>query len=332
MPTNQLSLPMASSAQSFKESTNILKQTFSEFTDDDCPRMAAALAYYTIFSLPPLLVLIITVAGLVLSAQQVEGWIEGQVGSMLGAETASQIQTMVESAQERVSGGFSFGLILSVAGLVFGATGVFAQLQKALNTAWEVEPDPESGGILTFFTKRVFSLGMILVVAFLLLVSLLLSSLISALAGQMGGLLPEGISSVVVWIINAAVSLAVITLLFAAIFKVLPDAKVTWRDVGVGAFVTAVLFVAGKFLIGLYIGQSDPGEAYGAAAALALLLVWVYYSAMIIFLGAEFTQIWARRHGSGIEPDEDAVRVVEEKRHLRGEEATRSEPDAASSR
>ena len=306
----------------------MLKQTFSEFTDDDCPRMAAALAYYTIFSLPPLLVLIITVAGVVLSEQQVEEWIQGQIGNMLGAQTSEQIGTMVANAQERVSGGFSLGLVLSIAGLLFGATGVFAQLQQALNKAWEVEPDPETGGIKNFLTKRVFSLGMILVIVFLLLVSLLLSSFISVFAGQLGSLLPGSLSTAVVWVINAVVSLAVITLLFAAIFKVLPDAIVAWRDVWVGAFVTALLFVIGKFLIGLYIGQSDPGEAYGAAAALALLLVWVYYSAMIIFLGAEFTQIWARRYGSGIEPDDDAVRVVEEKRRVRGgEENGRSKSD-----
>ena len=305
----------------------MLKQTFSEFTGDDCPRMAAALAYYTIFSLPPLLVLIITVAGVVLSEQQVEGWIQGQVGSMLGAQTSEQIQTMVENARESVSGGFSLGLILSIGGLLFGATGVFSQLQDALNTAWEVEPDPEAGGIMSFLTKRVFSLGMILVIAFLLLVSLLLSSFVSAFAGQMSRLLPGDISTAAAWIINAAVSFGVITLLFAAIFKVLPDAKVAWRDVWIGALATALLFVIGKFLISLYIGQSDPSEAYGAAAALALLLVWVYYSAMIVFLGAEFTQVWAQRRGAGIEPDEDAVRVVEEKRRVRGgEENGRSEP------
>ncbi|MGI9175735.1 MAG: YihY/virulence factor BrkB family protein [Rhodothermales bacterium] len=153
------------------------------------------------------------------------------------------------------------------------------------------------------------------------------SSFVSVFAGQMSRLLPGDISTAAAWIINAAVSFAVITLLFAAIFKVLPDAKVAWRDVWVGASVTALLFVIGKFLISLYIGQSDPSEAYGAAAALALLLVWVYYSAMIIFLGAEFTQVWARQRGSGIEPDEDAVRVVEEKRRVRvGEENGRSEP------
>ena len=311
-----------------REGVGILKQTFKEFARDDCPRMAAALSYYTIFSLPPLLVLIITLAGVFLSTQQVEGWIQGQVGSLIGEQAATQIQTMVESAQQRVRGGFSLGFILSIAGLLFGATGAFAQLQKALNAAWEVEPDPEQGGVKNYLMKRVLSLGMIMVIAFLLLVSLVVSSLISTFVGQLEGMLPGGLSTVTVWILNAAVSLFVITLLFASIFVVLPDARVAWRDVWAGAFVTALLFVLGKFLIGLYIGQSNPGEAYGAAAALAILLVWVYYSAMILFLGAEFTQAWARRRGSGIEPDDDAVRVVEKKQPVRRAE----EPSDASTK
>jgi membrane protein len=167
---------------------------------------------------------------------------------------------------------------------------------------------------------------MIIVIAFLLLVSLVVSSLISAFVGQLSGLLPGGLSAVAVWVVNIAVSLLVITLLFAAIFVVLPDATVAWRDVWVGAFATAVLFVLGKFLIGLYIGQSNPGEAYGAAAALAILLVWVYYSAMILFLGAEFTQAWALRYGSGIEPDDSAVRVVEKQQPVHHAEAPPGKP------
>lgn len=300
-----------------REETNILKQTFSEFSGDDCPSMAAALAYYTIFSLPPLLVLIVILAGLFLSPQAVKTWIETQAGGLIGQNAAKQIQTMMQSAQQQVQGGFSLGLILSIAGLLFGATGAFAQMQKALNAAWEVMPDPEHSGFMSTIMKRILSLGMILVIAFLLLVSLVLSAFISTFAGQLGGLLPAGLSGVFLWVINAAVSLLVITLLFAAIFKVLPDAKVAWGDVWLGAFVTAVLFVVGKFLISFYIGRSNPGEAYGAAAALAVLLVWIYYSAMILFLGAEFTQIWTRRHGTGIQPAEGAVKVAEEKRPVR---------------
>ncbi|WP_179862293.1 YihY/virulence factor BrkB family protein [Longibacter salinarum] len=289
---------------------SVVRQTFSEFVDDDCPRMAAALAYYTVFSLPPLVVIVVTLTGVFLSPETVESWIQTEVGTVIGSGTAEQVQEMAMSAQERVMGGFSLGLILSIAGLLFGATGAFAQMQSALNKAWEVQPDPKRSGVWNLVMKRVLSFGMILVIAFLLLVSLLLSSVLAAVSGQIGELLPSGLSGPFVWLINALVDLLVITALFAAIFRVLPDATLSWRDVAIGAFVTALLFVAGKFLISLYIGHSNPAEVFGAATALALLLVWVYYSAMILFLGAEFTQVWTRRHGHGIQPADGAVRIV----------------------
>lgn len=299
------------------EGWGILKHTFQEFSKDECPRKAAALSYYTIFSLPPLLVLIIITTGLVLSPDEVAGWIQGQVGNAIGADAASQIQTMVERAQAKVEGGFSLGLILGIAGLLFGATGVFAELQLSLNQVWEVQPDPTKDGIKSFIVKRIFSLGMILGIAFLLLVFLVVSSMIAAVSQQFGGLLPGGVSTAVLWVVNVSVSLLVISFLFAAIFKVMPDAKASWRDVAVGAFATALLFVLGKFLIGLYIARSNPGEVYGAAAALALILVWVYYSSMILFLGAEFTQVWAQRHGKGIQPETGAMRVIKQEKIIR---------------
>ncbi len=310
---------MPPSIDGAKGGITLLKQTYNEFIDDDCPRLAAALAYYTIFSLPPLLVLIITLAGFFLTPDAVEAWIETQVGSLIGQQTAQQLQMMAQNAQERVQGRFSLSLVLAIVGLLFGATGAFAQMQTALNTAWDVEPDPEQSGLglKNMFMKRVLSLGMILVIAFLLLVSLLISSILSTFSGQLGTLLPAGLSGTFVWTIDAAGSLFVISLLFATIYKVLPDAEIAWSDVWRGAFVTAILFVAGKFLIGLYIGRSTLGEVYGAAAALAILLVWVYYSAMILFLGAEFTQIWIQRRGTTIEPSEGAVKVVVEKTHVR---------------
>jgi membrane protein len=296
----------------------MLKQTLSEFSNDDCTSMAAALAYYTVFSLPPLLLLIITLAGLFVDPSHVQQAIQQQAGGLIGSSGAQQIQTMIESASQRVQGGGSaWTLVLAVGGLLFGATGAFAQLQQTLNRAWEIAPDPEEGGLMNFLGKRVLSLGMVLAIAFLLLVSLLLSAAISALSGYLTQWLPAGIGSSLLFVVNASVSLLIITLLFAAIFKVLPDARIAWKDVWVGAFSTALLFVVGKLLIGLYLGQSNPGEAFGAAGSLALILVWVYYSALIVFLGAEFTQIWARTKGAGIKPDAGAVRVVEEKRHIR---------------
>jgi membrane protein len=300
-----------------RQGWGVLKETFMEFSKDECSRKAAALSYYTVFSLPPLLVIIIISVGLALSPEQVAHWIQGQVGNLIGGDSAREILRMVERAQAKVEGGFSVSLLLGIVGLLFGATGTFAELQSSLNAAWEVQPDPKQNEVKNFLVKRIFSLGMILVIAFLLLVALIVSSVISALSDYFGGMLPGGVSTAVLWLANAGISLAVITFLFASIFKVLPDAKVAWRDVGVGAFATAVLFVLGKFLITLYIGQSNPGEVFGAAAALALLLVWIYYSSMILFLGAEFTQVWARRYGKGIEPETGAMRVIREKREIR---------------
>jgi membrane protein len=300
-----------------RQGFGVLKETFMEFSKDDCSRKAAALSYYTIFSLPPLLVMIIISVGLALSPEQVAHWIQGQVGSLIGSEAARDILSMVERAQSKVQGGFSLSLILGIAGLLFGATGTFAELQSSLNAVWEVQPDPRQSEVKSFVLKRIFSLGMIVVIAFLLLVSLIISSVLSALSDYFGGMLPGGISTAVLWVANTGISLLVITFLFAAMFKVLPDAKVGWRDVGVGAFATALLFVLGKFLITLYIGRSNPGEVFGAAAALALLLVWIYYSSMILFLGAEFTQVWARRYGKEIEPETGAMRVIQEKVEIR---------------
>jgi membrane protein len=296
---------------------SLLKHTFEEFNRDECPRKAAALSYYTIFSLPPLLVIIIIIAGVVLSPEEVEVWIQGEVGEAIGAGAAGQIQTMVERARSSVEGGLSFGLVLGIAGLLFGATGTFAELQGSLNDVWEVKPDPQKNGIKSFLMKRIFSLGMILVIAFLLLVFLVITSMISAVSDHFGSMLPGGVSTILLWVINFSASLLVITFLFAAMFKVLPDARTAWRDLWVGAFATALLFVLGKFLIGLYVGRSNPGEVFGAAAALALILVWVYYSAMILFLGAEFTQAWSQRHGQRVRPESGAMRVVKQEKIIR---------------
>ena len=294
----------------------ILKQSVREFVDDDAPTMAAALSYYTVFSLPPLLVLLVLLLGQILDPQDIQGTVENQIRGAMGPEGAEQIRTILANA-DRPGSGNIIATIISLVALVFGATGVFGQLQAALNRAWEVGPDPDQGGIKSFLMKRVFSLGMVLALAFVLLVSLILSASLSAFGGQLARFLPEGLSEPVLHAINFAISFGVITLLFAAIFKVLPDAEMAWRDVWVGAAATALLFVLGKFLLGLYLGRSNPGEAFGAAGALALMLVWIYYSSMIVFLGAEFTQAWANARGQGIRPEPGAVRVVKEIRHER---------------
>lgn len=299
------------------KAVRFVKDLFKDFSDDDCPRMAAALSYYTIFSLPALLVIVVTIVGVAFGQQAAQGQIQQQFSALLGPEGASEVQAMVQNANERASGASGvFATILGIAFLIFGAIGAFVELQSALNATWEVAPDPERGGIKNFVFKRLLSFGMILGIGFLLLVSLVLSAAISAFGKVIGNWLPSFFSQPALFVINIGISLVVITLLFAAIFKILPDAVVRWRDVWVGALATAILFVIGKFAIGLYLGQSNVASTYGAAGSLALLLLWVYYSALIIFIGAEFTQIWARYSGSQIMPDANAVRVVKETRRV----------------
>jgi membrane protein len=277
---------------------------------------AAALSYYTIFSLPALLVLLLLLVGSVMNANDVRGGLESQMQSLMGPSAGEQVRTIIEKADEKPGGG-ALPTILGIAGLIFGATGAFGQLQKSLNRTWDVEPDPNQGGIKAFLSKRVFSLGIILVLAFLLLVSLVISAALSGMGDRLDAFLPSGLSEPMLQVFNLVISLAVITLLFAAMFKVLPDAKISWRSVWVGAAFTAVLFVVGKFLIGLYLGKSNPGQAYGAAGSLAVLLLWIYYSSLIVLFGAEFTETWAQdRRGETIEPEPGAIRVKREKQRI----------------
>jgi membrane protein len=249
----------------------------------------------------------------VLDQRDVQNALEGQIGNLMGPAGREQVATILAQAHLPGSKGI-IATALGIGALLLGATGAFGQLQAALNRAWEVKPDPAQGGLRSFLLKRVFSFGMVLGVAFLLLVSLVVSAALSALGNALGGALPGGLDEWVGQLLNLAVSYAVITLLFATIFKVLPDAKAPWRDIWPGAAVTALLFTVGKFLIGFYLGRTNPGEAFGAAGSLAVMLVWIYYSSMIVLFGAEFTHVWAERMGVGIQPAQGAIRVVVEKR------------------
>ena len=285
----------------------LLRESVQDFFKDDCTRLAAALSYYTVFSLPPLLVLLLAIASIVLDPAQVQGEVERQIGGLLGAEGGAQIRTIMESA-ERPDVNRPLAAMVSIGALLFGATGAFMALQGSLNRAWSVQPDPAMGGLRNFVTKRILSLGMVLAIAFLLLVSLAVSAALSAMGSAFGRLMP-GVSTVLLEIVNTAISFAVVTGLFAAIYKVLPDAEIEWRDVIVGSVVTAFFFVLGKFLIGFYLGRSEPGSAFGAAGSLALLLVWIYYASILVLFGAEFTEAWSRRYGKGIVPEDGAVKV-----------------------
>lgn len=282
-----------------------LKKTVSDFGDDDCASMAAAIAYYTIFSLPPLLVIVTMVAGLFFDPQDIQGEVRGQLVSLLGPQATDQVQVMIAKAKDTTSdGGWSavFGIVV----LMIGSTGAFVELQYALNRAWGVTPDPEKGGVKGFILKRLLSLGMVLGLAFLLLVSLVVSAIISAFGNWLGSIIPD-ISVAILWMLDIALSLSLITILIAAIFRTLPDARLSWKDVRAGAFATTVLFLGGKYAIGIYLGNSNISTVYGAAGSFAIILTWIYYSAMIFLLGAEFTQVWAQRHGRRINPESGAT-------------------------
>lgn len=281
-----------------------VKETVNDWLDDGAMSLAAALAYYSLLSLAPLLVISVAVAGLVFGQDAARGQVAGELGGVVGAEAAQGIQSVVASAQSPVSGVLS--TIVGVVTLFIGASGVFGELQSSLNSIWEVKRKP-GRGIWGEVKDRFWSFTMVLGVAFLLLVSLLLNSILSALGATFSQLLPGG---ELVWQgLNALFSLAVITGLFALIFKFVPDAEVRWRDVWLGAAVTAGLFTIGKLLLGLYLGKAAIGSSYGAAGSLIALVVWVYYAAQILLLGAEFTQVQARRSGREIRPAQGAMAV-----------------------
>jgi membrane protein len=291
----------------------ILKRAFDDFGEDECGIRAAALAYFTVFALPPLLILLVMITGWIWGPEQVQRAIESQFAGMMGQSGAQQVHQMLVHGNQSAGGG-TVATIMSTVGLILGATGAFLSLQDALNRVWEVKPDPKQGGIKSFITKRLLSMGMVLGLGFLLAVSLALTAGISAIGGALGG----GLSPALLHVLDLVVSFAVLTALFAALFKVLPDAEIAWRDVWMGGAATAALFVLGKFAIGLYLGHSNPGDAFGAAGALAVILVWAYYAGMILLFGAEFTQEWATARGSGIVPSAGAVKVVKHEEEIRG--------------
>lgn len=280
-----------------RSSWEMLKETWNEWSEDKAAQQAAAMAFYTLFSLAPLLLIAIAIAGLFFGREAAQGAVMQQARGFVGPSGARTLQEMIANANR--PGASIATALVGLLTLLVGAGGVFARLQEMLNTIWDVKPKPDLS-LWVRLRQRFISYAMILGVGFLLLVSLVISAALAALGRYLTSLMPgmEALSHV----INLLISLVVVTLLFAMIFKVLPDAKVPWRSVWLGALITAALFSIGKFLIGLYLGKSSVGSAYGAAGSVVIILLWVYYSAQILFFGAEFTQVWARRHGQPIEP------------------------------
>jgi membrane protein len=288
----------------FKQAGSLIKETFSEWLNDKAPRLGAALSYSTIFSMAPLLVLVISIAGLVFGRKAAEGRLLAQLSQVVGMDAGVALQSMVAKAGEHRA-----GIIATVIGLVVlmvGATGVVIELQDALNTVWKVVPKP-GRGIKGLIRDRLLSIGIILAFGFLFIVSLVASSALAALGNVVRGWLPGWL--ILGYVLNYGVSIAVIGVMLAMIFKILPDVKMAWRDVWLGAAVTSVLFHVGKFLIGLYVGKAGVGSTFGAAGSLAVLLVWIYYSTQLVLMGAEFTRAYANQFGSHVMPSDNAVAV-----------------------
>ncbi len=275
----------------------LLKESFQEWQQHKVSLLAAALAYYTVFSITPLLVIAIAIAGAVFGQDAARGEILAQINQLVGQEGAEAIEMALTNAnQPQLS---SMASIISLVVLLIGASGVFAQLQEALNTVWNVKAKP-NGGIRQLIRKRLLSFGMVLVIGFLLLVSLLVSAILSGISKLEISLIP-GFTPF--WeLLNFVISFGFIAFLFALIYKYLPDVKIPWKDVWVGAIMTALLFTLGKYLIGLYLGRGSLGSTYGAAGSLIVFLAWVFYSAQILLFGAEFTQVYARKYGRKISP------------------------------
>lgn len=285
----------------------MIKTSGSEFMENNSFRLAGALAFNAIFSIPPLLIIIIRAAGYFWGEEAVSGELSTQISSAVGASAAEEVESIIQNAHMSESGGMAFWISIGV--LIFASTTFFATLQESLNSVWNLKPKP-TNGILKMIKVRLFSFGIVLSIALLMLVSLVLSTAISILSDYLTSIFPD-LSIFFIKLVDFIISAGIISVLFALIYKYLPDAIIRWKDVWVGAIVTALLFALGKFLISFYISTSDPGSAYGAAGSIIVILVWIYYSSLIIFFGSELAQQYADKFGQRIRPKQHAVFVKE---------------------
>ncbi len=281
----------------------VLKDSFKGFMDDNVMGLCGALSYATIFSIAPLLVVLIAIISFIYGADAVQGNIYSSLEEMMGADAALQLQNLVKSAS--LSGKSTMAAVIGVATLIFGASTVFAQIQGSLNTIWGIKPKPRSG-IVKLLVNRLLSFSLVLSIGFLLIVSLSLNAALSYVSNYILDYFPDGMG-VLINVLNFIITYLILAVLFGYIFKVLPDAKIRFRDVAVGAMVTAALFMIGRLLISLYIGFSNFDDTFGASAAIIVILVWIYYSSLILYFGAEFTKAWAVKFGYKIYPDKFAV-------------------------
>lgn len=290
----------------FKDYFNVLKKAGQGFSEDNVFKMSASLSYYTIFSMGPLFVIVISLAGIFYGQEAVEGELYGQLKGLVGSDAALQIQNIISNVQGQDKGWM--GAIIGIGVLIVGATTVFTEMQDSINRIWSVKAKPKKGW-LKFLKNRLLSFSLIVSLGFLLLVSLVVSALLDVLSDYLRAFLAD-YTVALFYVINFAVILFIISTLFAIIFKVLPDAHIAWKDAFIGAIFTGFLFILGKTGISIYLGQSDLGITYGAAASIVIILTWVYYSALILYFGAEFTKAYATTLGKGIRPNETAVYVI----------------------
>lgn len=302
----------------------MLWQTFNDFLDLNVLRMSAALAYYTVFAIGPMLIVIITLCDIFYGREAIEGSIYGQINGFVGSQGAAQIQEILKNAT--ISNDITWASVIGVVSLIFAATGVFTEIQSSINFIWHLKAKPKKGqGLLKFVLNRLISFSMVIGLGFILLVSLFINAIMDALSSRLMSHFPE-VQVYIAYIINYAVTFGVISILFAAIFKILPDARVEWKDVWKGSFATAALFMVGKFGISFYLGKSNVGSAYGAAGSIVIILLWVYYSAAILYFGAAYTRVHACFKGREIYPNEYAVFVVQTERETK--EALPAVPDS----
>lgn len=287
----------------------LLKETFSEFISDNGMKLSASLSYYTIFALPPLIIIIISLCGFFFGADAVSGQLFWQIRGLVGNDAALQIQEAIKNV--KLSGSNTFFTTLGIIILIIGASGVFTEIQDSINYIWGIRAKPKRG-LIKFLKNRLMSFSMIGSVAFLLLVGLIVNSLMDILSQRLALYFPQD-TIYLFYVVNILIVYFIITLLFTVIFKTLPDGKVVLRDCLIGASFTALLFMIGKFAIGFYLGRFNIGSIYGAAGSIILILVWVYYSAIILYFGAEFTKVFALTHGKKIIPNVYSVQVVKQK-------------------
>ena len=291
-----------------KNIISFVKELFGEYGKDNAFSLGAALAYYTVFSIAPILFIIITITSLFFGEEAAQGTIDDEMGALLGEEAGKQLQEII--ANVHATGDSWWATLIGIGTLLFGATGVFNELKGSLNRIWELREKPKSS-VWNWVQTRLLSFSVLLGMAFVLLVSLALNAVVLGLGDQLAELVP-GLGELTIQLLSFVLSFIATAVVFALLFRFLPDARVAWRDIWMGALFSAILFTIGKVLIGFYIGNTSVTDTFGAAGALAALMIWAYYNAQILFLGAEFAFVWAKRHGRGVAPDEDAVKIRRE--------------------